>query len=73
MKFGPVALADAVGGIVAHAVRHDGLVLKKGDVVNADHLPLLAAAGLREIVVARLEAGDVGEDAAALRLAQGGT
>ena len=70
MKFGPVALADAVGGIVAHAVRHDGLVLKKGDVVHADHLPLLVAAGLREIVIAQLEAGDLGEDAAALRLAQ---
>ncbi len=70
MRFGPVALADALGGIVAHAVRHDGLVLKKGDVVLADHLPLLAAAGLREIVIAQLEAGDVSEDAAALRLAQ---
>ena len=70
MRFGPVALAQSIGGIVAHAVRHDGLVLKKGDVVRAEHLPLLEAAGLRDIVVAPLEDGDVGEDAAALRLAQ---
>ncbi len=70
MRFGPVALADSVGAIVAHAVRHDGLVLKKGDLVRADHLPLLEAAGIREIVVASLDAGDVGEDPAALRLAQ---
>ena len=70
MRFGPVALADSIGGIVAHAVRHDGLVLKKGDLVRPDHLPLLEAAGLNEIVVAHLEDGDVGEDAAAQRLAQ---
>ena len=70
MKFGPVALAQSIGGIVAHAVRHDGLVLKKGDIVRADHLPLLEAAGVSEIVVAQLDDGDIGEDAAAERLAQ---
>ncbi len=69
MKFGPVALEDAVGGVVAHAVRLPGLVLKKGDVVCADHVAALAAAGVATIVVARLEAGDVAEDAAAQRLA----
>ena len=70
MRFGPVALADSVGAIVAHAVRHDGLVLKKGDLVRADHLPQLQAAGFSEVVVARLDDGDVGEDPAAERLAQ---
>ena len=70
MKFGPVALREATGGIVAHAVRRDGLVLKKGDVVRPDHLPLLEAAGVSEIVLARLEPGDMGENPAALRLAE---
>ena len=60
MKFGPVALRHAIGSIVAHAVRRDGLVLKKGDVVRPDHLPALEAAGLSEIVLAQLETGDVG-------------
>ncbi len=70
MRFGPVELAQSIGGIVAHAVRHDGLVLKKGDLVRAEHLPLLAAAGISEVVVAQLDEGDVGEDPAALRLAE---
>ena len=30
LKFGSVSVAEAVGAIVAHAVRRDGLVLKKG-------------------------------------------
>ena len=70
MKFGPVAIGDAVGAIVAHAVRRPGLTLKKGDVVQAGHVETLRAAGVAEIVVARLENGDIGEDDAALALAR---
>ena len=46
MKFGPVAVGQSVGGIVAHAVRLDGLVLKKGHVVSSDHVERLRAAGV---------------------------
>ncbi len=70
MKFGPVALSMAVGGIVAHAVRMPGLVLKKGDVVSAAHVAVLAASGMSEIVVAQLEPGDIPENVAAERLAK---
>lgn len=70
MKFGPVPLAQSVGGIVAHSVRFDGFVLKKGETVNAAHVEKLSAAGVSDIVVAQLEAGDVGEDEAAGVLAQ---
>ncbi|MDE2362826.1 MAG: molybdopterin-binding protein [Hyphomicrobiales bacterium] len=70
MKFGPVAVGDAEGAIVAHAVRRPGLTLKKGDVVDATHIEMLRAAGVGEIVVARLEPGDIGEDEAALALAR---
>lgn len=70
MKFGPAPLDEAVGGVVAHALRIDGLSLKKGDVVSADHVARLRAAGVAQIVVARLEPGDVGEDEAAAALAQ---
>lgn len=69
MKFGPIPLDEAIGGVVAHAVRLPGLVLKKGNVVTADHVAALRAAGVADIVVARLEAGDVAEDVAAERIA----
>ena len=69
MKFGPVALDDAVGHIVAHAVKIDGLVLKKGHVVTQEHVTRLKSAGARDIVVAALEDGDVSEDDAARRIA----
>jgi molybdenum cofactor cytidylyltransferase len=69
VKFGSVPIAMSEGAIVAHAVKSDNLVLKKGDIVRADHIAAMREAGLSEIVVARLEAGDVGENEAARRLA----
>lgn len=70
MKFLTLAPAEAVGGIVAHTARIGGLTLKKGEIVGAEAAEKLAAAGLDRIVVARLEAQDVGEDAAAAELAR---
>jgi molybdenum cofactor cytidylyltransferase len=70
MKFGPVPLPEAEGAILAHAVRIDGLALKKGDCVTAERKRLLADAGVTSVVVARLEAGDVNENEAARRLAE---
>ena len=70
MKFGPVWLAEAEGGIVAHAVHAPGLVLKKGDVVRSAHIAALTEAGVRQIVVARLEGGDVDENEAARQIAK---
>ncbi len=70
MKFGSVPIAEAAGATVAHAIRRDGFVLKKGQDVTPEHQSARAAAGVTEIVVARLEAGDVGEDEAARRLAE---
>ena len=70
MKFGPVAIADRLGAIVAHMVRREGLVLKKGHVVTAGDIAKLEAAGVADIIAARFEPGDVPEDEAARRLAQ---
>jgi molybdenum cofactor cytidylyltransferase len=70
LKFGSVPVAEALGAIVAHAIRHDGLVLKKGQVVTSEHQAALRAAGVREIIAARLDAGDIGEDEAARLLAE---
>ena len=69
MKFGSVPVADSVGAIVAHAVRQDGLVLRKGQVVTPEQRAALQAAGVEELIAARLDPGDVGEDEAARRLA----
>ncbi|MCR8547048.1 molybdopterin-binding protein [Salipiger sp. P9] len=70
MKFGAVPLAEAVGGVLAHSVALPDGRLRKGRVIAPEDLAPLEAAGIAELVVARLEAGDVGEDAAAARLAQ---
>ena len=69
MKFGPVPIDAAEGGIIAHAVRRPGLTLKKGDVVGAAEIAALRSAGVAEVTVAQLEQGDVGEDKAAQMLA----
>ncbi len=69
MKFGAVSISEADGAILAHAVRIDGLALKKGDVVTPDRRKLLADAGVQSVLAARLEDGDVGEDEAAARIA----
>ena len=73
MIFGPVPLAGALGAILAHSVDlHDGgrgARLSKGTVLDAGHLERLRAAGLDAVIAARLEAGDLHEDAAAARIA----
>ncbi len=65
MKFGPVTPDDAVGGVTVHAIRQNGLVLKKGTLIGGTEVEALKQAGVSEIVVARLDAGDVSEDEAA--------
>lgn len=69
MKFGPVAVGEAAGAILAHSVRlADGLI-RKGTRLGPDHIAALAAAGVGEVVAARLEPGDVHEDEAAAAVA----
>jgi molybdenum cofactor cytidylyltransferase len=70
MKFGPVSPADAIGGVTVHTLRQGSLVLKKGTMIGPAEVAALEAAGVREIVVVRLEEGDVSEDAAAASIAQ---
>jgi molybdenum cofactor cytidylyltransferase len=69
MKFGAVPVAEAEGGIAVHSIRQAGLVLKKGTRIGKAEIAALKAAGIAEIVVARLEPGDVSEDAAAAEIA----
>jgi molybdenum cofactor cytidylyltransferase len=70
MKFGPVPLDQALGAILAHSVAIQGGRLRKGRVLTEQDLETLRAAGVTTPTVARLEPGDIGEDAAAERLAQ---
>ena len=69
MKFGPLPVPEALGGIIAHAVRHGALALRKGTVVTAEHVEALTRAGVSDIVVAMPEPDDLGEDEAARRIA----
>ncbi len=69
MNFGVVPVAEADGAILAHSVAAGARRLKKGRVLVAEDLAVLQAAGVETLTVARLEAGDMGEDAAAARLA----
>jgi len=69
MKFGSVPVAEAEGGIAVHSIRKAGLVLKKGTLIGPSEVAALRAAGVGELVVARLEPGDVSEDQAAADIA----
>jgi molybdenum cofactor cytidylyltransferase len=69
MKFGAVPVGEAAGGVAVHSIRKSGLVLKKGTVIGKGEIAALKAAGVSEIVVARIELGDVSEDTAAAEIA----
>ncbi|MDO9458601.1 MAG: molybdopterin-binding/glycosyltransferase family 2 protein [Alphaproteobacteria bacterium] len=70
MIFGDLPLAQAEGAILAHSVRAGALAFNKGRVLSPQDIADLHAAGITDVIIAKLEAGDVGEDAAANALAQ---
>lgn len=65
MIFAEFRTSEAEGLILAHSLRLPGRMLKKGRVLSADDLAALTEAGVRAVLAAKLEAGDVGEDEAA--------
>ena len=69
MKFGAVPPREAEGAIAVHSIRKGGMVLKKATTLGAKEIAALEAAKVSEIVVARLEPGDVSEDVAAAEIA----
>jgi molybdenum cofactor cytidylyltransferase len=69
MKFGPVPPREALGATAVHTIRQGQLVLKKGTVIGPDEVKALEAAGVPQVVVAKLEPGDVSEDKAAADIA----
>jgi len=69
MKFGALPPREAEGAIAVHSIRKGGFTLKKGTRIGAKEIAALEAANVSEIVVARLEPDDVGEDVAAAEIA----
>src|SRR3954462_15488444 len=70
MKFHAAGQPDAIGGVTVHTLRHGPLVLKKGTTIGPAEVEALIRAGVKEIVVVRLEEGEVSEDVAAASIAQ---
>ena len=70
MKFGDTPIDEAAGAILAHSWRAGGINFAKGRVLSGDDVARLKAAGVAEIVAARLGADDVHEDLAAATVAK---
>ena len=70
MKFGAVAPKAALGATAVHTIRQGALVLKKGTLIGPAEVAALEAAGIKDIVAARLEPDDVSEDVAAAEIAK---
>ncbi|MCE3258272.1 MAG: molybdenum cofactor cytidylyltransferase / molybdopterin molybdochelatase [Nitrobacter vulgaris] len=70
MKFGPATPADAIGGVTVHTLRQGTFVLKKGTIIGPVEVEALNRAGVKEVVVVRLDDGDVSEDVAAADVAK---
>jgi molybdenum cofactor cytidylyltransferase len=65
-----VPVKDAEGAIAVHSVRAADRLIRKGTPIGPAEIAALQRAGVDEIVVARLEAGDVSENTAAAEIAQ---
>jgi molybdenum cofactor cytidylyltransferase len=69
MKFGEIELREAQGTFLAHSIKHESGVFKKGRVLSGEDIALLEKSGVDKVFAARLEPGDVPEDEAAGTLA----
>src|SRR5258706_902215 len=70
MKLVTASPMEAIGGVTVQTLRQGSLVLKKGTTIGHAEVEALMRAGVKEIVVVRLEDGDVSEDVAAASIAQ---
>ena len=70
MRFETVPVEKAEGAILAHSVLLPEISFKKGRKLSASDVAALASHGARDVMVARLEQGDVTEDDAAGRVAR---
>jgi molybdenum cofactor cytidylyltransferase len=70
MRFGEIPVRDAEGAILAHSVKHQSGVFKKGRRLSWSDLVVLIESGIAQIFVARLSEEDVAEDRAAQTVAK---
>ncbi len=70
MIFADLPVLDAVGALLVHSVKVGKLAFRKGRKLSPDDVRALADAGRATVTVARLDQDDIGEDAAATRIAQ---
>jgi molybdenum cofactor cytidylyltransferase len=69
MRFGAISLDQADGAVLAHSLRVGKLAFKKGRRLSAEDIEALRAAGVVEVIAAKLDPRDVDEDEAARRIA----
>jgi molybdenum cofactor cytidylyltransferase len=71
MKFGPVDIQQARGKILAHNLSDPSgkRRIRKGTILNDDHIAVLSEIGLSQVYVAELEVLDLPEEQAAPRIA----
>ncbi len=69
MKFASFPVDTSAGVILAHTFHSGAVTLKKGHVITLADIATLKNAGVQEVMGARLDAGDVGEDEAAAQIA----
>lgn len=71
MKFGEFPIDECLGAILAHSLYLDGrLILKKGTVLEKDHLEKIGSFGHEKLTIAKLSVDDVEENEAARRVAE---
>lgn len=70
MLFGDLPLEEAEGAILAHSLKLPGTMFRKGRVLSAEDIAVLADAGQTTVTAAKLGPEDVGEDLAAARIAR---
>ena len=66
MWFGEAPVREAEGAILVHSLRFGKTALKKGRILSAEDVAQIAAGGVDEVTVVRLEPGDIREDPAKL-------
>ena len=71
MKFGPVPIDEAEGAVLAHATAAGEKRFRKAHRLSSEDVAALKAAGVAEVVAAVLGQDDLGEDAAAAKIAAG--
>jgi molybdenum cofactor cytidylyltransferase len=70
MIFADLPVLEAEGALLVHSIKVGKIAFRKGRKLSADDLKALADAGRATVTAARLDPQDIGEDAAATRVAE---